>query len=368
MSLEMAIWRMTDSGPVPLATRSLDLESRLEDMVVADPALIGTDVLVVGRQVRTDFGGSIDVLAVDEEAHLHVLELKRGRTPRDVVAQALDYGSWVRTLTLEDVSEIYAEQHGGSFDDAFADRFGVPVPDLFNADHQLTIVASELDAASDRIVSYLAEQYNVPINAVFFRHFADGDAEYLARTWLIAPEDVEIRQSRPRSATKVRPWNGQDFYVVLGRVEEGAHRWAAGRKYGFVGAGGGAWYSKPLRNLTPGKRVFAYVGGAGYVGVGEVVGEMMPLRDLTVPMNGVDVRVVDQDEVVGEVRDRAVSADEDLTEYAVPVRWIAQRDVSDAVSERGLFASQVTVCKLRDERTIEVISEALDLDGGDAVS
>jgi hypothetical protein len=56
--------------------------------------------------------------------------------------------------------------------------------------------------------------------------------------------------------------------------------------------------TKPLRNLAPGKRVFAYVGGAGYVGIGEVTGEM---------------------------------------------------------------PSQVTVCKLRDDRTIEVVTTAMEL-------
>ncbi len=125
---------------------------------------------------------------------------------------------------------------------------------------------------------------------------------------------------------------------------------------------------KPLRNLTPGKRVFAYVGGAGYVGVGEVVGEMIPLRDLVVTSNGTEVRVVEQPEIDPEVRDRAASGDEDITEYAVPVRWLAERNVSDAIAERGLFASQVTVCKLRDERTIEVVTAAFDLDGDDASS
>lgn len=367
MTLEMAIWRMTEAGPVALAYGSLDLESRLEDMIVADPSLSGMDLLVVGRQVRTDFGGNIDVLAVDVDGHVHVLELKRGRTPRDVVAQALDYGSWVQGLTLDQVSSIYAEQNDGTLDEAFADRFGIPVPDLFNSDQQLTIVASELDAASDRIVSYLAEQYSVPINAVFFRHFADGAAEYLARTWLIPPDKAEVRQTRSRSTTaKVRRWNGRDFYVVLGNVERGAHRWTAGRSYGFVGAGGGSWYTKPLRNLTPGKRVFAYVGGAGYVGVGEVTGEVVPLREFAVQQNGTTIKVVDQPEIDPKVRERALSEDEEVTEYAVPVRWMAERDIGEAVTERGLFASQVTVCKLRDDRTIEVVTTALGLGDADA--
>ncbi len=367
MTLEMAIWRITDAGPVPLRYGSLDLERRLEDMIVLDPSLTGMDLLVVGQQVRTAFGGNIDVVAVDVDAHVHVLELKRGRTPREVVAQVLYYGSWAQTLTLDEISAIFAEENDGTFAEAFADRFGGPVPDLFNANQQLTIVASELDAASDRIVAYLAEQYSVPLNAVFFRHFVDGSSEYLARTWLIPPEEAESRQTRSRSTTaKVRPWNGRDFYVVLGNLEKGLHRWEAGRTYGFVGAGGGSWYTKPLRNLTPGKRVFAYVGGAGYVGVGEVTGEIVPLRALEVDQEGSTITVVDQPEVSEKMRERAKSDDENVTEYAVPVRWLAQRPVSEAVAERGLFASQVTVCKLRDDRTIDVVTSALGLDDDDA--
>ena len=53
------------------------------------------------------------------------------------------------------------------------------------------------------------------------------------------------------------------------------------------------------------------------------------------------------------MRDRAGSDDEDITEFAVQVRWLAHGPVSQAVSERSLFASLVTACELRDERTIE---------------
>jgi RecB family endonuclease NucS len=41
------------------------------------------------------------VLGLDSEGVLHILELKRDRTPRDVVAQALDYASWVQELGNE---------------------------------------------------------------------------------------------------------------------------------------------------------------------------------------------------------------------------------------------------------------------------
>lgn len=135
----------------------------------------------------------------------------------------------------------------------------------------------------------------------------------------------------------------------------------AGLRYGFVGAGGGSWYWKPLRNLNPGHRVFAYVGGAGYVGIGEVVGQIGPLRDLVVTLDGSAVRVVDQPDVPRWLTDRARLLDEEISEFAVPVRWLAHRQVSEAVSERGLFASQLSACKLRDERTIEVVTTAFGL-------
>ena len=38
---------------------------------------------------------------------LVLIELKRDRTPRDVVAQALDYASWVEELQAEDIAAIY---------------------------------------------------------------------------------------------------------------------------------------------------------------------------------------------------------------------------------------------------------------------
>jgi hypothetical protein len=363
MAIETAIWRMTSEGPRALTFSTLGTEKRLEDMVVADPSLTGLDVLVVGRQVPTTYGGYVDVLAIDADAHVHVVELKRGRTPRDVVAQALDYGSWARDLTLDLVEELYARSGGkGTLAGAFAAKYNFALPDVFNPDQHLTIVASALDSASDRIVEYLSTRYGVPINAVFFRYFADGDAEYLTRTWLLAPSAAEVQRPRPGSASKVRSWNGRDYYVILGSVERGADRWSIGRRYGFVGAGGGEWYSRWLRHLAPGLRVFAYVGGAGYVGVGEVIGEMTPLRDFVSEVEGAPVKVIDQPDVVGEIRDRALNPDPDITEYAVPVRWIATRPTSEAVKEPGLFASQASACKLKDERTIEVVSAAFGLE------
>ena len=361
MAVEMAIWRMTDSGPRKLALSPLDFEKRLEDMLVEDPGMSGIDLLAIGRQVRTGYGGFIDLLAIDDEGRVHVLELKRDRTPRDIVAQTLDYGSWVQGLGLEDLEQIYVDQHDGETDlgEAFAERFGSPLPDVVNADQQFTIVASELDPTSDRIVEFLAKSYDVPINAVFFRHFTDGSRDYLARTWLLEPQPTEDSPVRP-SRRKSRPWNGRDFYTVLGRAGE-THRWLIASKYGFLNAGGGSWYWKPLGKLTPGKRVFAYVAGAGYVGIGRVTGEMIAARDADVAVDGQLQPLLDQPEPSAAWGENAVSDDPELSEKVVPVEWLAKRSIEEAVWEKGLFASQHIVCKLRDEHTIKTVESAFGL-------
>lgn len=86
---------------------------------------------------------------------------------------------------------------------------------------------------------------------------------------------------------------------------------------------------------------------------------MIPLRDAEAQINGRTERVIDQSDV--EFSGTGLSDDPEVTEYAVPVEWLAARPAGEAISQPGLFASQVTACKLRDERTIQVVSEACGL-------
>lgn len=63
--------------------------------------------MIIGRQVETGFGGRVDLLAIDAVGDLAVLELKRDQTPREVIAQVLEYGSWVVKLSAAELAPIY---------------------------------------------------------------------------------------------------------------------------------------------------------------------------------------------------------------------------------------------------------------------
>jgi hypothetical protein len=91
---------------------------------------------------------------------------------------------------------------------------------------------------------------------------------------------------------------------------------------------------------------------------------MVHLRDLVVDVNGSQAKLIDQPELPSWLRNGALNVDEEVTEFAVSVRWLRERPTSEAVSGRGLFASQLSACKLRDERTIEVVTTAFGLNEG----
>lgn len=55
--------------------------------------------MIIGKGVTTNLNTYIDLLGIDREGNAAIIELKRGRTPREILAQGLEYGSFVERLT-----------------------------------------------------------------------------------------------------------------------------------------------------------------------------------------------------------------------------------------------------------------------------
>ena len=357
MPVEFAIWKIEGDQLKQIDPTMMDSEARLEAMLARDPALLGLDLLVLGRQVPTAYGKRIDLLGIDAEGDLHIVELKRDRTPREVVAQALDYASWVKGLSFEDVSDMFKVAGGPTFEQVFADRFGAGPPEAINENHHLVIVASDLDPSTERIVTYLSETHGVPINVVFFRYLHDDGREYLARTWLVDPQEAEARATVSPGARKRQPWNGQDFYVSFGDDER--RSWEDARRYGFVSGGGGRWYSRTLSNLQPGHRVFVHIPEHGYVGVGIVQGTSRPISEFKVPVDDKELSLLEAQLENEGIRTWA--DDPERSEYLVRIEWLKTLPISEAIWEKGFFANQNTVCKMRSAFTLERLTQHFGL-------
>jgi len=295
---------------------------------------------IIGRQVDTGLGGRIDLLAIAPDGSLVLIELKRDRTPRDVVAQTLDYASWVENLRPDQIDAIYHRwKPGHSLAGDFSERFKADLDEeMLNQSHQLVIVASSLDESTERIVQYLSKR-DMSINVLFFQVFTHGTQQLLSRTWLIDPARTQI-STFASPANTGEPWNGE-FYCSFGDGEW--RSWEEARKFGFISGGGGSWYSRTLKVLSVDDRVWVKVPDAGFVGVGRVAGSAQPAATFKVETPSGELPVLDL--LKDGKYHREFVNDLERCEYFVPIKWLQTVSLSQAVQEIGLFGNQNTVCK-----------------------
>ncbi|MBW3096245.1 hypothetical protein [Pseudohoeflea coraliihabitans] len=344
-----SLYRIVGNQLQPANRRALTKESLIEDWLAADPKLAGLDAMIIGRQVPTDHGKFIDLLALDATGALIIIELKKSRTPREIVAQVLDYASSVRTLTTPEIYERAEKFLNKRLVTAFRERFGETIPERLNATHSMLIVASELDQASRRIVEYLSEEHGVAINTVFFNVFEANGEEWLTTDFLLDQEEVEERSER-----KVRaPWSGY-FFANAGLNEN--RSWEDYRKYGYVAAGGGEFYSGRLGQLGVGDEVFVFDKGNGYIGYGVVTAEKTPAADFQTQ----DGPLLEQP-LIGESLGHDFENPE-LAEYVVGIDWKRTVDRTQGKWFKGAFANQNIVCKLRDQATVDFLKAEFGLE------
>src|SRR3990172_5889007 len=249
MPIRTTLWKVGPQ-PQPLPEASLAKEQLLEDMIVTTPRMLSDEWMLIGRQEDTGYGGRIDLLAVAPDGSLVLIELKRDRTPREVVAQALDYAGWVEKLRAEDIAAIYSRfAPGRSLAQDFGQRFGEDLDEeTLNQSHQIIIVSASLDDSTERIVAYLNER-DIPINVLCFQVFTNGAEQLLSRAWLLDPVRTQI-SAAAASDGAIEPWNCE-FYCNYGHYE-GVRSWEDAVQYGFICAGGGTWYTKTLQLLNLG--------------------------------------------------------------------------------------------------------------------
>jgi hypothetical protein len=339
MPIKHAIWKV-GSPPSPLSPSTLLNEQQLEEMVLAAPEILSGEWMLIGRQEQTGLGGRIDLLAIAPDASLVLIELKRNRTPREIVAQALDYASWVEQLTADKIAQIYQRfSKGGVLDEAFRQHFGAELDeDTLNESHQIILVAAELDDSTERIITYLNAR-DIAINVLFFQVFKHGPDQLLSRAWLIDPGETQanVATTTKRTGDK-EPWNGE-YYASFG----GDCAWEDARTYGFISAGGGRWFSQTLKLLSPGDRVWVQIPGTGYVGVGRVTEAVQSVNDFQVKTKDGERAALEVLSTADKLRSKA--SDPDRAEYFVKVDWLDTFPESKAIKEIGLFGNQNTVCQ-----------------------
>ena len=264
MTQRIRLWKVAErTVQEEIPSSEVGLEKRLEEWLEHDISMLDPGLLVVGRQVQTP-NGRIDLLCIDREGLIVVVELKKGRTSREVVAQALDYASWAKDLNADDVEAIAKErgkiENDGSLQETFDEKFEVDRGDRvdFCEGHRSIVVAEDIDESTERIVRYLSEMH-VPINIARMHAFKDSTGqEMLAQVFLVEPEVARDRtRSSSNSPTAIAY---RRFWTEFLRALRAAYKdWRNQRKpsssgsMSFASGSSWWWYNATFCKLAEGR-------------------------------------------------------------------------------------------------------------------
>lgn len=204
MATEIQTWQIID-GKLTSISKSLVENGRkekdhLEQWLKSNPEILGKDVAIIGQQVYTK-SGPLDFLGIDRQGNLVIIELKREKLPREVLAQAIDYASDVATYEPDYLNEICLKYSG----QILADYLAVKFPDInfediaVNQTQKILLVGFSVEEPLHRMIEWLSEKYNLAVNAIVLHYTktTSGD-ELLSRTVIIPEEIVQEKTNRKK--------------------------------------------------------------------------------------------------------------------------------------------------------------------------
>lgn len=168
-------------------------EAELQRWAEQNPALLndGQPMLSLGIEIVTGHGQAIDNLYVDGNGVLVAAELKRGKSPRDVTAQIVDYAAHVAALEWEDIDELCQQYRQQSLTEAYNSAFGSALSIAQPPEHRLLIVSESFDRRVVDAATYLINA-GVPLALVRFEYFQVNEIDLMTTSLALGeiPEQV----------------------------------------------------------------------------------------------------------------------------------------------------------------------------------
>lgn len=370
--LVMAPTGFSKIEPSSFARRQIGERSDLQRLLRDDISVLDPDLLVLAEEFADweDSKRRIDLLAVDRDANLVVIELKRTEDGGHMELQALRYAAMVAQMTVEQAAATlqgHLNKNGREQDAHEVLRQFLGWSHLtengFGKDVRLVLVSQDFSRELTTTVMWLLER-DIDIRCYRMQPY-EIDNRLLIDLQQVIPlpeaSDYQIRlreketSERREARRRVQgEWEG-DYYV---NIDHGNGRsWEDCRKFGFVGASGGRRYIEALRKLRPGVRIYAYQKDRGYVGTGVVTAAAVPVLEFEFGGRPIlDCGLLDSS--MSEHQD-----DRDRCEWLCQVAWQHTRTLDDALRWPQMFANQNVVCRLRDASTLQRLRAAFQVAG-----
>lgn len=245
-------------------------EKQIEEWMAHKPNLLFTDedsVEIIAQEITGK--PQADLLAVDSQGNLIIIEIKRHWSDRNTIGQLLDYAAALSECNYDFFNDLWKKYKGKASEDLF-EYFKRDFienthfeKDQFLKEKRLFILASEADEDLKRIIGWLKNEHEVPIDFVPFAFFQHGDQIFL-RIDKIEIEPISY------SATFEGDWffNSNESHSPGAWKNMIDHNVIAACKYGKQIT------KYKMDKPAAGDRVFVYVNGKGIVAAGKVLEEV----------------------------------------------------------------------------------------------
>jgi hypothetical protein len=241
-----------------LAEMKLRERGDLQRLLRAQVEVLGDDLYVIAEEFGDweDSRRRIDLLAVDKNANLVVIELKRTTDGGHMELQSIRYASMVSTMTFGRAVEIHAEFLAGlgkkpeEAQQRLLDFLGLEEPDeeAFAADVRIILVSEDFGKELTTAVLWLRD-HDIDICCVRLHPYQNGTTRLIDVQQIIPlPEandyQVQVREKEQqgkkeraeRYDERLRFWQG---LVAIARSQKTRHANIKPGSYSWLGASSG---------------------------------------------------------------------------------------------------------------------------------
>jgi len=168
----------------------LNLKERfdIQEWLAKTPQILGEPLLIISKELLLPSGKRLDLLAVDKQAALVVIELKRDDSGADVEWQAIKYTSYCSSFANDDIFKHYAEYLGTDDDEAQLkiEEFIDSELDELNDKQRIILVSREFHSDVVSAVLWLRE-FEIDIECIRLTPYLDDTGQLFINPNIIIP-------------------------------------------------------------------------------------------------------------------------------------------------------------------------------------
>ncbi|MEH6357443.1 MAG: endonuclease NucS domain-containing protein [Pseudomonadales bacterium] len=198
----------------------------IQEWIEKTPSILGEDLLVIAKEYELPSRSRLDLLAIDKQANLVIVELKRDESGSSVDWQSIKYASYCSNFTHKDIYCIYATYLGIDEDEAeLKIESFITEQDSSKLNESQRIILASREFHSDVVSAVLwLMDFGIDMQCVKLEPFIDQDGGLFINPSIIIPlPEAKDYIKRKETKTKERSISKSSSFSLekssLGAIE-----------------------------------------------------------------------------------------------------------------------------------------------------